>query len=410
MNLENLRNNHPKLISYMEAAGYSKDYIGRLQTEIQKILAEADTKDWACYRDVYQDYEATSLSVGSFEKKRAFIGAIMEFDLHGKYPDGKWSGLFERGAYPKLVAEFRSLVDYHSTVERKRGKKDSSIHTESKNAAAFLLSLQKIGFNKLDDITEEAVVSVFVSPDGEPLKGHAHRKCISAFFKICMSLNQDACRKVLSFLPLTRGARKNIQYLTPQETQYFLDTMDDMSNSLTLRDRAIGKLAYYTGFRCCDIAAMKLTSIDWECDLIKIKQLKTEVPLELPLTAIVGNAIYDYLTNERPPVDCPILFLTQHGPYRGMNSTNICRVATRLMEEAGIRQSKGDRKGFHIFRHHFATTLLRNDVPQAVISDALGHAAPESVEAYLSADFVHLKGCALSIARFPVSEEVFADE
>ena len=80
------------------------------------------------------------------------------------------------------------------------------------------------------------------------------------------------------------------------------------------------------------------------------------------------------------------------------------------MEEAGIRQSKGDRKGFRIFRHHLATTLLSNGVSQAVISDTLGHAAPKSVEAYLSADFVHLKEYALSTACFPVSEGVFADE
>jgi len=410
MNLKNLRNNHPKLISYMETAGYSQDYIGRLQTEIQKILTEADAKGWNCYSDVYQNYESTSLSIGSLQKKRAFIGAIKEFDLHGKYPDGKRSKFVERGAYPKLVDEFRSLIDYYCSLSRKLGKKESSIRTESQNAAAFLLSLQKIGFYKLNDITEQAVMSVFVFPDGEPLKGHSHRKCISAFFKVCRPLNQDACRKVLSFLPETKAARKNIQYLTPQETQCLLDAMDDMSNSLTLRDRAIGKLAYYIGFRCCDIAAMELTSIDWECDLIKIKQQKTKVPLELPLTAIVGNAIYDYLINERPSIDCPILFLTQQGPYRGMNSSSICIVAARIMAKAGIRQSKGDKKGFHIFRHHLATTLLNNNVPQAVISDTLGHAAPESLESYLTADFVHLKECALSIDRFPVSKEVFADE
>lgn len=409
MNVENLRNNHPKLISYMEAAGYSKDYIGRLQSEIQKILTETNTKDWDCYSDVYRDYEATRLSPASLEKKCAFIGAIKEFDLNGKYPDGKWSGLAERGSYPKLSAEFRSLIDYHSTAERKRGKKESSIRTESQNAAAFLLSLQRAGISKLDDITEEAVMSVFVSSDGEPLKSHANRKCISAVLKVCTPLNPNACRKVLSFLPATRETRKNIQYLTSQETQYFLDAMDDMSNSLTLRDRAIGKLAYYTGLRCCDIAAMELASIDWECDLIKIKQQKTEEPLELPLTATVGNAIYDYLTDERPPVDCPILFLTQKGPYRGMESATIWLVAARIMKNVGIRQSKGDRKGFHIFRHHLATTLLSNGVPQAVISNTLGHSAPESLEAYLSADFIHLKECALSIACFPVPEGVFVD-
>jgi integrase len=237
------------------------------------------------------------------------------------------------------------------------------LRLEIGNAASFLLSLQRAGISKLDGITEEAVISVFVSPD-----------------------------------------------LTPQETQYFRDAMDGMSNLLTLRDRAIGKLAYYTGLRCCDIAAMELASIDWECDIIRVKQQKTDEPLELPLTATVGNAIYDYPTNECPPVDCPILFFTRKGPYRGMESSTIWLVATRIMDAAGIRQSKGDRKGFHIFRHHLATTLLSNGVGQAVISDTLGHAAPKSVEAYLSADFVHLKECALSTACFPVSEGVFVDE
>jgi integrase len=409
MNVENLRNNHPKLISYMENSGYSKDYVNRLQVEIQKVLTEANTKDWDCYNDVYRDYEAIALSPGSLEKKRTFIGVIKEFDINGKYPDGKWSKLAERGAYPKLSADFRSLIDYYRTVERKRGKKESSIYMESQNSAVFLLSLQRTGISKLDDITEKAVMSIFMSPNGEALKNHASRKCISAVLKACTPLNPNACRKALSLLPLTRPAKKNIQYLTLRETRYFLDTIDDMSNSITLRDRAIGKLAYYTGLRRCDIAAMELSSIDWERDIIKVNQQKTKEPIELPLAATVGNAIYDYLINERPPVDCPILFLTQKGPYRGMAAANIWPVAARIMKKAGIRQSKGDRKGFHIFRHHLATTLLGNGVPQTVISDTLGHAAAESVEAYLSADFVHLKECALSIASFPVSEEVFAD-
>ena len=410
MNLENLRNDYLKLISYMETAGYSNDYINRLRREIQWILVEADTRGWDCYNDVYQYYEAIPLSPRKLEKKRAFIGTIMEYDLHGKYPDGTWSGLVERGAYPKLTPEFRSLIDYYCMAARERGKKESSINTESKNVSAFLLTLQDAGSYRLDDITEEALISVFVSSDGEQLKSRNYSKFITAVLKACIPLNPDACRKVLSLLPVTKRGRKNIQYLTPEETHAILNAMDDMSNALSLRDRAIGKLAYYTGLRCCDIATMDLASIDWERDLIRIKQQKTEEPLELPLAATVGNAIYDYLVDERPPVDCPILFLTQKGPYRGMQSGNIWRVAARIMENAGIRQSKGDRKGLHIFRHHLATTLLGNGVPQAVISGTLGHAVPESMEIYLSADFVHLKGCALSIARFPVSGGVFAGE
>ena len=53
---------------------------------------------------------------------------------------------------------------------------------------------------------------------------------------------------------------------------------------------------------------MTLGSIDWDRDLIYVKQQKTEFPLELPLTAVVGNAIYDYLTSE-PPTQQASIFL-----------------------------------------------------------------------------------------------------
>jgi hypothetical protein len=35
--------------------------------------------------------------------------------------------------------------------------------------------------------------------------------------------------------------------------------------------------------------------LDWEDDEIRVTQAKTGVPLVLPLSARVGNAIYDYL-------------------------------------------------------------------------------------------------------------------
>jgi len=98
MNVENLRNNHPKLISYMEAAGYSKDHIGRLQKEIQKILAEADSKDWNCYSDVYKDYKATPLSLGSLGRKRASSSSSRNSTLTANIPTGSGRDL-SKGAH-----------------------------------------------------------------------------------------------------------------------------------------------------------------------------------------------------------------------------------------------------------------------------------------------------------------------
>lgn len=77
------------------------------------------------------------------------------------------------------------------------------------------------------------------------------------------------------------------------------------------------------------------------------------------------------------------------------------------MNKAGIRNSPDDRRGLHLFRHYVATSLLENGVEQPVISSTLGHQSPESLNSYLSADFVHLKECALSIDLFPIRKEVF---
>jgi integrase len=392
----------------MERNGYSKTYVARFKREIKKILA-ADSKEWACYTDVYLVYTKTSHSPDYLREKRTIIGAIEQFDVHGKYPNGRRRHeLFERGAYPLLSPEFKSVIDLYCEVEKKRGKKLTTIYTESHNASTFFLSLQQKGVNRLHEITEKAVLSLFMSPDETSLRSCSYKKNIAAVLKACIPYHPETCPRLLSFLPALRETRKNIQYLTSEEFQKVKNTLAEGENLLTLRDKAIGMLALYTGLRGCDIAGLTLDAIDWDRDFIDIRQQKTEILFELPLTTVVGNAIYDYLTSERPHTESRHIFVSQHKPYDRLINRSIGNVAALIMKAAGIRQSKGDRKGFHIFRHHFATALLGNGVPLPVISRTLGHTSPNSLESYLRADFPHLKECAISIEHFPVLKEVFS--
>jgi integrase len=309
-----------------------------------------------------------------------------------------------------LSQEFKSIIDYYCEVEKKRGKKLTTIYTESHNAATFLLSLQQKGIDSLVKLTEDAVLSIFMSSKETLIRSYSYKKNITAVFKACISYYPETCQRILAFLPALRETRKNIQYLTSEEIQKLKEALANDENTLTLCDKAIGILSLYTGLRGCDIAGMTLDSIDWDRDLIYIRQQKTEFPLELPLTAIVGNAIYDYLSSERPHTESRYLFVSQNKPYDRLKSKSIGNVAVRIMKAAGIRQSKGDRKGFHIFRHHLATALLGNGVSQPVISRTLGHTSPDSLVAYLSADFPHLKECSINIECFSVPEEVFSHE
>ena len=167
MNVQNLRDNYPKLISYMETKCYSKTYVGRLKWEIKKILSTVDSNEWSCYLEVYQDYTKTLHSDNYLRDKRTIIGAIEQFYVHGRYPDGsRRHELFKRGAYPLLSPEFKSIIDIYCETEKKRGKKLTTIYTGFHNASTFFLSLQQNGIDNLAKITEEAVIFIFMAPDG----------------------------------------------------------------------------------------------------------------------------------------------------------------------------------------------------------------------------------------------------
>ncbi|ETR65052.1 MAG: hypothetical protein OMM_14885 [Candidatus Magnetoglobus multicellularis str. Araruama] len=108
----------------MKANDYSETYVVSIKREIKRILANGDSKQWSCYTDVYIDYTKELQSPDTLRNKRTIIGAIEQFDVYGRYPDGRRQHeLFERGSYPLLIPEFKSLIDLYCEVEKKRGAK-----------------------------------------------------------------------------------------------------------------------------------------------------------------------------------------------------------------------------------------------------------------------------------------------
>ncbi len=413
MNTQNLRDNYPKLIDYMERAGYCATYIIKVRREIDYVLSGADSKDWASYTDIYLEYVNKSSSRHYLRDKLNCLGLIERFDNRGQYPDGRRrQQIVKRGLYHLLLPEFKAVVDCYRASESKRNKKATTIIGEASHGASFLYALQQKDINTLGEITEGAVLSVFIGDDNTLRRSCSYKKDIAAVLKACIRENPDCPEftRILAYLPELREHRKNIQYLKPDETHQIKQALTNGDSELSLRDRAVGLLVLYTGLRCCDIAGLTVNDIDWEKELIRIRQQKTGAPLELPLSVIVGNAVYDYLTAERSKTECEFIFISKNRPYGRLLSGSIGNISNKIMNTANIRQSSGDRRGFHIFRHRVATELLGSGVPQPVISRALGHTSPDSLEAYLRADFKHLKECALSIERFPMPEGVFANE
>lgn len=307
-----------------------------------------------------------------------------------------------RGNYSKLKQSYRSIVDHFIEQQCNGSLSSHSILYMTTIACSFFVYLQNKAYESLDEIAEEDVINFFIE-DGHPRYETSYRYRLSEFLE-AVSGEYPVCLKIRNWLPYIRVTRKNIQYLTDEEVQIIKDVCMNIGSPLSYQTRAVAMILLYTGLRSCDIASLKLSSIDWEKEVIHVVQSKTDVPLTVPMHVHAGNAIYDYITKERNS-ESEYLFVTEKNVQFKSGDVPYC--VKKLFKAAGIRQNKTDRKGTHIFRHHLANKLLENEVTQPVISQTLGHTDPVSVQAYLNADIKHLRECSLSIEDYPLNWEVF---
>ena len=165
-----------------------------------------------------------------------------------------------------------------------------------------------------------------------------------------------------------------------------------------LRNRAMMRLALRLGLRDIDICNLRFKQIDWTNDRIILEQEKTGIVLCLPLLEDVGNAIMDYIMNERPreAKDCPYVFVRRQAPFKKLESMYM--VCARLFDLADVKTINRKSRGPHVCRHTLTHKLLQNKVPHQVITDTLGHVSKESDKPYLSMEEQMLRECALDLS------------
>ena len=165
-----------------------------------------------------------------------------------------------------------------------------------------------------------------------------------------------------------------------------------------LRNKAMMRLALRLGLRDIDVCNLRFSQIDWKNDQIILEQEKTDVTLCLPLLEDVGNAIIDYIMNERPVAakNYPYIFVRQQAPHKKLESMYM--VCSRLFEKADIKTVNRDSRGTHVCRYTLTHKLLLKKVPHQVITDTLGHISKESDKPYLSMEEQMLRECPLDFS------------
>lgn len=340
------------------------------------------------------------------------------YSMSQKMAEKKWNGVYLRCINAMAEYQLTGTVDMYLVSTRKKyyfpeafkdsadaylsyreyiGISSKSIQISRLYLSRFFAFLNTKNVMSLDTVTVPIVLEFLksLSSFGKPTINSIMRT-VRYYLKYCHD-NGIMHEELFSKLPnphYNRQSRLPSTY-TEDEVRKTLDTID-MGNPCGIRDYAIILLIARLGLRSSDVANLRFSNIDWESDRIRLTQVKTGNPLELPLLSDVGEAIINYLKNARPKTESDHVFIRVQPPYTEFRSGAVGALVHEHLLRAGIHL-EGRKSGSHALRHSLASRLLEHEIPLPVISEILGHVNTQTTMTYLRIDINELKKCALEV-------------
>jgi site-specific recombinase XerD len=326
------------------------------------------------------------------------VKVLAEFAQHGRIE----RAFTEVDAIHLVPAMQQTLRDYEQYGTDRLHLRPWTLHRRTTELKIFLDFLHSRKARTLDHI-QALDLSEFVS-----CRDHLQAKTVARIvsdlrsFLRFLTMRGILLKDLSAELPHIRVAPDaTIPSVWDQELVVRLLAAVDRSSAKGKRDYAILLLAGRLGLRAGDIRTLTLDQLQWEASAIEVTQSKTGMPLSLPLTNEVGEALIDYLKSGRPPTTHREVFLKVTPPFDPFKAnSNLHHIVKYWRQLAGIRFRTPHKRGIHSLRHTLATRLLEKGTPLTTIAAILGHTSVESTRIYAKADVEALRGVALD------SEEV----
>ncbi len=240
----------------------------------------------------------------------------------------------------------------------------------------FLRFLVSIGINNLTQVTVNIVFRYLEAIKENRLKGVL---CVLKFYFKFIN-RYDLYNTIYSIRPIKK--KKLIPYLTKEESDKIWTVLK--GNVISYKEKAIFLLGFTLGIRACDTVNLKLKDINWEKDTISFIQQKTGNAVNLPLSPVLGNALFNYITKERNHSSYDNVFLSIYPPFKPLRDHSSCYyIVKKVIDLSGIEM--GERFcGIHFLRHNVASNLINKNMPIETVAAVLGHASPDTTNIYIT--------------------------
>lgn len=141
------------------------------------------------------------------------------------------------------------------------------------------------------------------------------------------------------------------------------------------RMSAIVELLLQTGMRISELAALQLTDVDFDRNILFIRAQNSRAARRVPMNKAAKQSLMQYL-QVRPRAREKTVFLTK--TCRPFLVRNIRTAIDRYFRLAGIKESK-----VNDLRHTFIVEQLRAGTPLVYVSQLVGHKRITTTEKYL---------------------------
>ncbi|HTS22934.1 MAG TPA: tyrosine recombinase XerC [Casimicrobiaceae bacterium] len=204
-----------------------------------------------------------------------------------------------------------------------------------------------------------------------------------AFYRFVLEQDPRLKDNPCAGLKAPKTIRRLPAALSPDEAAHLVAI--EGADALAVRDRALFELAYSSGLRLSELAALDVGAIDLTSGEVRVwgKGSKERI---VPVGAAARSAIRAWFAvRERLPAPGgQALFVGRSGR----------RISPRAIEArlAGWAVKRGAPRHVHphMLRHSFASHVLQSSGDLRAVQEMLGHASIASTQVYTHLDFQHL--------------------
>jgi integrase/recombinase XerD len=331
--------------------------------------------------------DLTAVRVEQFSTRRREVGRARLLSLRALDP--LLGYLRELGVVPAVVkaapvAPVDVLVErYRGYLVERRGLSPSTVRNYVGVARAFLSGRETTaGTLSLAELDAAAVVAFVLGEAGRGSVGSA--KCLVTRLRVFLRflhVEGVTCRDLTGAVPSVASWRLAglVKALDAGSLARLLASCDRRTR-VGRRDFAVLMLLSRLGLRAGEVAALRLSDIDWRGGelLVRGKGSREE---RLPLPGDVGEALAGWLARGRPRCECGFVFTRVRAPLDGLSSGGVSTIVRRACRRAGLPVV-----GAHRLRHTAATEMLRAGGSLTEVGQVLRHRSRDVTSIYAKVD------------------------